>query len=224
MNSMEEAHPRREERLLSALSDLKLEPKRTPTRQGDYDERRKIRKLCALKDDGEEKIYENFINIFRKKKPHDREIISEALKAHFTFSYLERSIRESLLEKFNFCKVEQGNYLMRQGDNASCFFIIHEGKMSVEIDGETRRKLSPADAGFGELALLFNAPRSASIRADSACYLWYIDRTTFKTAVEEIISTNYAENKNFIDKSLYLSELSRGQRQALADIAMNQYY
>ena len=42
--------------------------------------------------------------------------------------------------------------------------------------------------------------------------------------MEEIISTNYAENKNFIDKSLYLSELSRGQRQALADIAMNQYY
>lgn len=77
--------------------------------------------------------------------------------------------------------------------------------MNVEIDGEVRKKLNPADAGFGELALLFNAPRSASIKAESTCYLWYIDRTTFKTAVEEIISINYSENKNFIDKSLYLS-------------------
>ena len=54
--------------------------------------------------------------------------------------------------------------------------------------------------------------------------MWYIDRKTFKTAVEEVISTTYNENKAFIDKSLYLSELSNGQRQAVADIAMSQYY
>ena len=47
---------------------------------------------------------------------------------------------------------------------------------------------------------------------------------TFKTAVEQIISASYSENKTFIDKSAYLSELSNGQRQALTDIAMNQYY
>jgi hypothetical protein len=35
---------------------------------------------------------------------------------------------------------------------------------------------------------------------------------------------SYNENKAFIDKSHFLSELSNGQRQALADIAMNQYY
>lgn len=84
-----------------------------------------MKKQCALKDDGEEKIYENFTDIFRKKKPHDKEIISEALKGHFTFSYLEKNVREILLEKFNFCKVEQGSYLMKQGDSASCFFILH---------------------------------------------------------------------------------------------------
>ena len=96
--------------------------------------------------------------------------------------------------------------------------------MSVEIDGEIRKRLNPADGGFGELALLFNAPRSASIRAETICFLWYIDRMTFKTAVEEIISATYNENKAFIDKSTYLNELSNGQRQALADIAMSQYY
>jgi hypothetical protein len=42
--------------LISALSDLKLEPKRTPTKEGDYEERRKFKKLIAIKDDGEEII------------------------------------------------------------------------------------------------------------------------------------------------------------------------
>ena len=128
------------------------------------------------------------------------------------------------MEKFNFCKVDEGDYLMRQGDYASCFFILHEGKMSVEIDGEIRKRINPSDGGFGELSLLFNAPRSASIRAETNCFLWYIDRMTFKTAVEEIISSTYNENRAFIDKSQYLSELTNGQKQALTDIAMSQYY
>ena len=220
---MEEVH-RTEGRLLSALSDLRLEPKKVVTKQGDYDLRRKIKKMGVVKDDGEEIIYEHFTNIFRKKKPQDRKMISDSLISHFTFSYLEQAVRETLLESFNFCKVDEGEYLMKQGDNASCFFILHEGKLSVEIDGQVRKKLSPADGGFGELALLFNAPRSASIKAETLCFLWYIDRMTFKSAIEEIISASYNENKAFIDKSQFLSELSNGQRQALADISMNQYY
>lgn len=85
---MEEVH-RKEIRLLSALSDLKLEAKRVLTKEGDYDDRRKIRKLGALKDDGEEIIYEKFTNIYRKKKQQDKKLISDSLTAHFTFSYLE---------------------------------------------------------------------------------------------------------------------------------------
>lgn len=180
---MEEGGFRTEKRLLSALSDLKLAVKKPATREGDYDERKKIRKMGALKDDGEEIIYEHFTNIYRKKKPQDKKIISDSLTSHFTFSYLSPIIREALLEKFNFCKVEEGDYLMKQGDNASCFFILHEGKMSVEIDGEIRKRLCSVDGGFGELALLFNAQRSASIKAERTCFLWYIDRATFKSAV-----------------------------------------
>ena len=47
---------------------------------------------------------------------------------------------------------------------------------------------------------------------------------TFRVAIEEIIQASYKENKDFIDKSPYLNELTNGQRQGLADIAMNQYY
>lgn len=43
---------RTEVRLLSALSDLKLEAKKAITKEGDYEERRKIKKLGRLKDDG----------------------------------------------------------------------------------------------------------------------------------------------------------------------------
>lgn len=33
---------------------------------------------------------------------------------------------------------------------------------------------------FGELALLYSCPRQASIKTETACILWKLDRTTFK--------------------------------------------
>lgn len=103
---MEEVH-RKDGRLLSGLSDLKLEPRKNLTKEGDFEERRKIRKIGAIKDDDEELIYyEPFTKMFRKKKPQDKKIISDCLMSHFTFSYLEESIREILLDKFSFCKVD----------------------------------------------------------------------------------------------------------------------
>jgi cGMP-dependent protein kinase len=42
--------------------------------------------------------------------------------------------------------------------------------------------------GFGELALLYNAPRSASCKSvDKTCEMWVIDRVTFKKVVEEVV-------------------------------------
>lgn len=50
-----------------------------------------------------------------------------------------------------------------------------------------RRVLKKGD-GFGELALLYNAPRSASCRsAEKLVEMWVIDRITFKKVVEEVV-------------------------------------
>ena len=46
-----------------------------------------------------------------------------------------------------------------------------------------------------ELALLYNAPRSASVKCFEQCSLWGIDRNTFRRAVEEMITKEYEENR-----------------------------
>lgn len=48
---------------------------------------------------------------------------------------------ELLLDKFKLCKVNKGEYLMKQNDNASSFFILHEGELAVEIDGKVKKNL-----------------------------------------------------------------------------------
>ena len=60
--------------------------------------------------------------------------------------------------------------------------------------------------GFGELALLYNAPRSASIKAKEASFLWAIDRVTFRKVAEEMVAKDYEDNRNFIEDIAFFRE------------------
>jgi len=66
-----------------------------------------------------------------------------------------------------YCEVKAGDHVFKQGDDATSFFILEKGKMDVIVNNVKRRELKLGE-GFGELALLYNAPRSASILAVEA--------------------------------------------------------
>jgi len=48
--------------------------------------------------------------------------------------------------------------------------------------------------------LLYNAPRSASIKTIERCALWGIDRKTFRKNVEEMVAKEFLENRAFLEK------------------------
>lgn len=63
-----------------------------------------------------------------------------------------------------YCKVDAGQYVFKQNDAASAYFIIESGNCEIIIN-EDVKKVITSGAGFGELALLYGAPRSASVKA-----------------------------------------------------------
>ncbi len=97
-----------------------------------------------------------------------------------------------------YCEVPANEHIFKQGDSASSFFILEQGSLEVVVNNKLVRELKSGD-GFGELALLYSAPRSASIKCNGPCRLWGIDRHTFRKAVEELITKEYEENRKFID-------------------------
>lgn len=68
-----------------------------------------------------------------------------------------------------------------------------------------RRKLFPGDA-FGELALLYGASRSASIKCAEPCSFWAIDRVCFRKSVQELVSKEYDETRKFIERTKFFSK------------------
>lgn len=65
------------------------------------------------------------------------------------------------------------DYIFHQGDVGTCFFLILEGEVDIEIEEKKVRTLKPGDT-FGELALLFRSPRTASAKAVSSDVLFLV--------------------------------------------------
>ena len=80
--------------------------------------------------------------------------------------------------------MNENENVFKQGDHANCYFIIEKGSFDVLINDKVVRKLNKGE-GFGELALLYNAPRSATIESKEKSFLWGIDRATFRKEIEE---------------------------------------
>lgn len=90
-------------------------------------------------------------------------------------------------------KVKSGEVVIREGDQGDCMYVLEQGslKCTKVFPGNaqpTHLKTYVPGEGFGELALLYNAPRAATITADADSILWKLDRDTFNNIVKDAAS------------------------------------
>jgi len=76
-----------------------------------------------------------------------------------------------------------GTVLIRQGDPGDRYYVLASGSVRVERDGRTLRSLDTPGDGFGEIALLRDVPRTATVTTTSEVALFAIDRAPFLIAL-----------------------------------------
>ena len=75
-----------------------------------------------------------------------------------------------------------GTVVIREGDPGDTFYLIREGRVRVSVSGQAMRDLGPGEA-FGEIALLHDIPRTASVTALADVALYALDRPPFLAAI-----------------------------------------
>ena len=87
------------------------------------------------------------------------------------FSGLEKRDLERIAETFKERNYKAGDTIASEGQGGAGFFIIADGTAKVLVHGEARGSLGPGDY-FGEIALLDEGARTASVEAetDMTCY------------------------------------------------------
>ena len=72
--------------------------------------------------------------------------------------------------------------MVSRGEAGRHFYVLAAGRAAVELDDGTTRELGPGDF-FGEIALLRDVPRTATVRALEPLQLYAVERDEFLVAV-----------------------------------------
>ncbi len=105
---------------------------------------------------------------------------ADALRRCPFFAGLSRGELLELAKVSEDMEVEEGKVLTREGQSGSEFFVIVDGDVSVMKNGQEIRTLGPGDF-FGEIALLEDTPRTATVVAKTPLRFFVLTRQSFRS-------------------------------------------
>lgn len=109
----------------------------------------------------------------------------QALAATPLFAGLSSEALEALVGHLELVMLDPGQELFREGDPGDALYVIVEGEVSVVIEGPPRAEVQRLGPGafLGEVALLTDQPRGATVAAVAAAELLRIDRVTLASVL-----------------------------------------
>jgi cAMP-dependent protein kinase regulator len=124
----------------------------------------------------------------------------------FIYSALSEKELKTIIDAFESCKIQQGDTFIKQGDIGDYFYIMREGKVRFELNGNT---LGHATKGkyFGELALLYTSPRAASVIAETPTTVYRVDQKTFRYIMQSQTLQTEGDKKNLLQGIPFLQDL-----------------
>jgi CRP-like cAMP-binding protein len=99
------------------------------------------------------------------------------------FADLEPRELERLSGSFKERTFEAGHSVATEGEGGAGFFVIESGEAVVSVHGDERGRLGPGDY-FGDIALIDQGSRSATITADSDLHCYGLTFWDFRPLVE----------------------------------------
>jgi MFS family permease len=116
----------------------------------------------------------------RAAKVPEREI--ELLRTLDLFAPLEPATLEGVASRLVPVSAAAGQMVIREGDVGDRFYVVADGELEVSRNGQVVARLGPGKY-FGEIALLRDVPRTATVKAAGPTKLLALERVDFLEAV-----------------------------------------
>lgn len=156
--------------------------------------------------------------------------IDRAISQNLLFKNLDEEQLKDVLDAMSEKKISTvGSVIIKQGDVGDFFYVVESGLFDIFVQFPDKsdesgrgfgKKVAEAKEGgsFGELALMYNAPRAATVVSRSPdCVVWALDRITFRRILMENTSRKRKMYESLLESVHVLSALELPERQKIAD-------
>jgi len=150
------------------------------------------------------------------KDDDQRALILQAIKDNVLFLDFNTDQLEEIIGEMYLEKVTEGTEIIKQGDRGDKFYVIESGTFDVTKDSKKVAERKKGQA-FGELALMYNALRAASVVATSDSVLWVTDRYSFRHLTAQINTRDTQKYIEYLGTVELLKPLTEESRELLAD-------
>ena len=154
---------------------------------------------------GKENI-KSFSKVIVDKSPVEKAFIVSGISQHFLLAEVGLDAREDIANAMERELVPGGTDLIIQGEEGNHFYFVQEGHFDVLVNGAKVHEYFPLGS-FGELSLLYNCRRAATVRATVDSVVWKVDGTTFKWTLASNADRNRMQSREAIGKIPLFSNL-----------------
>ncbi|XP_036285617.1 cAMP-dependent protein kinase type II-beta regulatory subunit isoform X2 [Pipistrellus kuhlii] len=183
--------------------------------------------VCAEAYNPDEEDDDTESRIIYPKTDDQRNRLQEACKDILLFKNLDPEQMSQVLDAMFEKLVKEGEHVIDQGDDGDNFYVIDRGTFDIYVkcDGVGRCVGNYDNRGsFGELALMYNTPRAATITATSPGALWGLDRVTFRRIIVKNNAKKRKMYENFIESLPFLKSLEVSERLKVVDVIGTKVY
>ena len=156
------------------------------------------------------------------KSDSERENLGKILAGILIFRCLNKHQISKVMDSLTNVLVHQGDVIIRQNDEGDNFYIIQSGIYDIKVTSNVNDKLDHVTrmygrGFFGELALMYSQPRTATVVAVGPGELWAMDRKSFTQIVLKNALHKRRSYQDFLETIPLLHALTDYQRLLLAD-------
>lgn len=149
--------------------------------------------------------------------------LKNAVGNNFLFNTLDTDAANLVIGSLEEKRVTTGTEIIKQGEEGDYFYIVEEGQVKYLVNGNEVSSSGPGST-FGELALMYNSPRAATVLAVTPCVLWALDRSTFRKILLGGSFKKRVLYDDFLKSVPILEGLSNYDRGKLADALETEIY
>jgi len=163
----------------------------------------------------------SYVKVVIPKSTQQRKRIENSIRNNFLFKSLDEEQYVDVIDAMAEKKAAPGDDIIKQGGIGDFFYVAETGTFDVYVSRNGASPIKVFDYGpggsFGELALMYNAPRAATVVCTTQAVLWALDRVTFRRILMENTSRKRRMYENFLEEVPLLCSLEAYERHKIAD-------